>query len=324
MLRAITCLLFLFVATPAAANEAQTGFITTDDGVRLFYRVVGSGDTKLVAVHGGPGNSHMSIEPDFGPLAQLYTVIYYDQRGNGRSDLIADGARLSLDYHIADLEEVRQHFDIERMNLYGNSWGGLLVAAYASAHPERVERLIVHSAAPPTVELIAQMGASLTARAERRYSPADLRRFARWFDPEAHAAAENPLQMCREWQRMLIPIMMQNPDTYPRFRGDLCFGGDEAIRQQQIVNQQVWNSMGDYDLRPAAHAVTAPTLVIHGVGDNIPLAASEAWAAAIPNARLLVIEGAGHVAQVERPDVFFPAIERFIAGEWPEDSREVN
>jgi proline iminopeptidase len=323
MLRAIAFILLLCVATPSVANEDQTGFITTDDGVRLFYRVVGSGDPTLVAVHGGPGNSHMSIEPDFRPLAQLYTVIYYDQRGNGRSDLIADGSRLSLNHHVADLEAVRRHFGIERMNLYGNSWGGLLVAAYASAHPERVERLIVHSAAPPTNELIAQMSASLTARAERRYAPADLRRFARWFDPAAHAAAENPLEMCREWQRMLIPIMMQNPDMYSRFRGDLCFGGDEAIRQQQIVNQHVWNTMGEFDLRPAAHAVTATTLVIHGVGDNIPLAASEAWTAAIPNARLLVIEGAGHVAQVERPDVFFPAIERFIAGDWPDGVREL-
>lgn len=324
MLRAVAFILFLFVATPGVANEDQTGFITTDDGVRLFYRVVGSGETTLVAVHGGPGNSHMSIEPDLRPLAQLYTVIYYDQRGNGRSDMIADGSRLSLQHHIADLEAVRRHFNIERMNLYGNSWGGLLAAAYASAHPEHVERLIVHSAAPPTYELIAQMGASLTARAEARYSRAELARYGLMFDPEAHAAAENPLEMCREWQRMLIPLMMLDPDTYPRFRGDLCFGGDEAIRQQQIVNRDVWNTLGDYDLRAAAHAVTAPTLVIHGVGDNIPLAASEAWTAAIPNARLLLIEGAGHVAQVERPDVFFPAIERFVAGEWPEGAREVD
>ena len=78
--------------------------------------------------------------------------------------------------------------------------------------------------------------------------------------------------------------------------------------------------MGEFYLRERARSVTAATLVIHGEGDNIPHAASAAWATAIPNARLLVIERAGHVSQVERPDVLFPAIERFIAGQWPDEA----
>src|SRR5262245_16422119 len=131
MFRAIALCLFLLIATPAGAIPVGEGHITTADGVRLFYRVVGHGDTTLVAVHGGPGNSLMSIEPDFAPFAERYTVIYYDQRGNGRSDLIRDGARLGIDLHVADLETVRRHFGLERMNLIGNSWGGLLVAVYA-------------------------------------------------------------------------------------------------------------------------------------------------------------------------------------------------
>lgn len=324
MLRFLVFCLFLLAATPATAQDAREGFITTDDGVRLFYHVVGDGHTKLVAVHGGPGNSLFSIEPDFAPLAEHYTVIYYDQRGNGRSDLISDPARLGLDQHIADLEAVRRHFGLERMNLIGNSWGGLLVAMYASAHPDRVDHLILHSAASPTFEEMQQMAHSMFDRARRRFTQDQVDRLGDLFDPEFRArSAENPLSMCREWVSLFLPLMAVNQGALTRFHGDICAGSDEALRQQQAVNMKVWNSMGHFDLRERAHAVTARTLVIQGAGDNIPLAAAEDWARAIPNARLLVIEGAGHISQVEQPDVLFPAIERFFAGGWPDGARSV-
>ena len=192
MLRALAAFLFLICVAPVAAAQPREGYVTTPDNVRLFYRVVGTGDTKLVVVHGGPGNSHMSIAPDLGRFEELYTVIYYDQRGNGGSDVLRDPARLGLEQHVADLEAVRRHFGIERMNLFGNSWGGLLVAVYASAYPDRVERLILHSPAPPTIQQLAQAGESLTDRFRRRYSRDDLRRITEMFDPELHAAAEHP------------------------------------------------------------------------------------------------------------------------------------
>jgi proline iminopeptidase len=108
----------------------------------------------LVAVHGGPGNSLNSILPDLEPLAKNRTVIYYDQRGGGRSDLIKDDKKLSIQKHVEDLETVRQFFKLDKMTLLGNSWGGLLIAYYAVAHPDRVERLILHDSAPPTKSLI--------------------------------------------------------------------------------------------------------------------------------------------------------------------------
>ena len=96
----------------AAQKSPDEGFITTSDGIRLFYKTVGSGTETLVAVHGGPANSLTSILPDLEPLAQNRRVIYYDQRGSGRSDLINDGEKLSIRKHIQDLEAVRTHFNL--------------------------------------------------------------------------------------------------------------------------------------------------------------------------------------------------------------------
>src|SRR5688572_12037201 len=87
--------LLVAAAQPAAAVPGQ-GHIETPDGVRLFYKVVGQGPDTLVVVHGGPGNSLSSVESDYAPLAARRRIIYYDQRGGGRSDLIAEDEKLSL------------------------------------------------------------------------------------------------------------------------------------------------------------------------------------------------------------------------------------
>ena len=66
--------------------------------------------------------------------------------------------------------------------------------------------------------------------------------------------------------------------------------------------------------------VTAPTLIIHGELDPLPIESARKWAAALPNARLLELKGIGHFPYVEEPDRFFAAVDRFLRGEWPNDA----
>ena len=73
----------------------QAGYITTPDSARLFYRTVGRGPDTLIAIHGGPGVDLESIAGDFAPLAERHVVIFYDQRGTGRSTLPRDTMRLN-------------------------------------------------------------------------------------------------------------------------------------------------------------------------------------------------------------------------------------
>jgi proline iminopeptidase len=97
----------------------------------------------------------------------------------------------------------------------------------------------------------------------------------------------------------------------------------ESVRRQPSVRNHAWSSLGDYNLIPKLAVVKAPVLVIHGAADVIPLRSSEFWAASYPNARLLVIQKAGHIAQIEAPEIFFPAIETFLKGSFPADSKKV-
>ena len=77
----------------------------------------------------------------------------------------------------------------------------------------------------------------------------------------------------------------------------------------------------DFDYRREARRIIAPTLIIHGDLDTIPRAASEEWTRAIPNARLLVLEGTGHFPHAETPSTFFDAVQTFLDGDWPGHAR---
>lgn len=323
-----TLFLFVFLWQASSNCLAQKspgeGSLTTPDGVRLFYKIVGSGTETLVAVHGGPGGSLTSILPDLEPLARNRRVIYYDQRGNGRSDLMDDDdEKLSINKHIQDLEAVRAHFKLDKMTLLGNSWGGLLIGYYAAAHPDRVERLIFHSPAPPTRVLLSEMDAEVQRRLKRHYTDEQLKRLAviaRW---PYWLKASDPRAVCNEMYRMVLSVYGFNLENIKLIKGDVCSGPIESVRRQRFVTAQIWQELGDYNLLTSLGVVKAPALVIHGTADVIPVKASEAWAAALPNARLLLIEKSGHMPQFEQPEIFFKAIETFLKGDFPPEAKKI-
>jgi proline iminopeptidase len=326
MKKLLFLLSFIFLSQASSECLAQSpreGFIVTADDVRLFYKVVGSGAETLVAVHGGPGNSLTSIEPDLEPLARNRTVIYYDQRGNGRSDLIKDVKRLSISKHIEDLEAVRKHFNLDKMTLLGNSWGGLLIGFYAAAHPERVARLIFHCPASPTQTLLSEMASEVKRRISRQYNDERRNRFATVANVETWLKATDPRAVCREFYQMILAVYVFKPESMKLLKGDVCSGSEDAVRNQQLVNHRIWEALGSWNLLSSLGAVKAPVLVIHGAADVIPLRSSEAWAGAMPNARMLVIEGAGHIPQIEQPEIFFKAVETFLKGSFPSDAKKV-
>ena len=99
------------------------------DGVDLFYRVVGTGPDVLVMIHGGPGMDMGYMVPDFAPLAARHQLLFYDQRGGGRSELLRDDPALfTMARHVADLEALRQRFGLQRMTLVAHSFGPAIAA----------------------------------------------------------------------------------------------------------------------------------------------------------------------------------------------------
>ena len=110
-------------------------------------REIGSG-RPVIVLHGGPDFDHSYLLPDLDRLSNSYRLIYYDQRGRGRSAAGVRPEDVTLASEIADLETIREHFSLDSMILLGHSWGTVLALEYARRHPERVSHLILMNPAP--------------------------------------------------------------------------------------------------------------------------------------------------------------------------------
>jgi proline iminopeptidase len=297
--------------TPPVVRE---GFAEAGDGVRLFYRLVGTGGDTVVVIHGGPGLSMDYFADDLSPLAERgHTLLFYDQRGGGRSSLVSDSAALDAHRFGEDLEAIRRHFAMERLTLLGHSWGAAVVALYAAEHPERVGRLLVVGGVPPQRGALVQAFRSLSAS---RDSVARQRLRGAW---EAWLADPGDVSACRVYHTLWFVPFYGDSSAAGRSRGDFCAGTREGLLNRvRAVDRFTMPSLGEWDWRPALRAVPAPALVIHGTVDPLPLEGAREWAALLPNARLLLLEGIGHFPYVEAPGTFFAAVDAFLRGRWPE------
>lgn len=293
--------------------DPRSGRVTAGDGTRLYYKKVeGPGDVVIV-VHGGPGNDSAYLEPDLERLSRSRTVVYYDQRGGGRSDLPEDPRQLSIDHHVRDLESLRRHLALERVTLLAHSFGPLLAAAYAIEHPGRVERMVFIGALPPRRADVFERIRNTT---NERLAPAQREEMDRLW--QELLRGDNPAGACRRFWAIALGPRFADPGRTHELKGDLCSAPPEAIRHAMAVtNPATMESLGDWDLRADLAGVTAPTLVIHGEAETIPMDLVEEWTTALPDARLLRVPDAAHFPYVERPDLVWPAIERFLDGEWP-------
>lgn len=118
-----------------APNE---GYITTEDGVRLFFQTVGSGTETVIIPNG------IYLMDDFKRLADGRTLIFYDVRNRGRSDTVTDSTKLArgILQDVDDLDTVRRHFGAGQIDLIGHSYVGVTVALYAMKYTDRVKRVV--------------------------------------------------------------------------------------------------------------------------------------------------------------------------------------
>ena len=304
-------------ALPAAAASmhadasVREGYLTTSDSARLFYRVMGRGGDTLIAIHGGPGVDLESIAGDFAPLAEHHVVIFYDQRGAGRSELPKDTTRLVVARQIADLDEVRRHFGAQRVTLVAHSYGPLLAASYALAHAEAVSKMVFFGAVPPRRgDFWQRFAANMSLRLDSAARATQADASKRLADPNADTR-----QACRDYWAVGMRPRLAEPDrTLPLIKSDLCASDPAGIRYGlTVTNRVVMASYGDWDLRARLRRLNVPTLVVHGERESIPMDLVEEWVTSLPRARLLRVPRAAHFTYAERPELVWPEVERFLA-----------
>lgn len=309
-----TLLLACHPAAPAAPGARPAEGHVPGDGAALFYRMVGAGPNVLVMIHGGPGMDMGYMVPDFGPLAARHRLLFYDQRGGGRSERLRDDPALyTMARHVADLEALRRQFGLDRMTLVAHSFGPAIAASYAMAHPEHVARMIFLGPVPPRA---GDMATRYAAIIDSRLTPDERAELTKLEAAMVHGG--DPVQACRAYWAIAVKPRVARPELASRVTGDFCSAGAEAIRSGMgVAGPHTEASLGAWDFRPGLAAVTAPTLILHGEADAIPMDLVEEWVAAMPDARLVKIPGASHFPYVEQPDLVWPVIEEFLGATRP-------
>ena len=304
------------VALVAPSAGAQTsGYVTTSDNAKLFYKIIGRGPDTLIAIHGGPGMDLESIYGDFTPLGAKYVVIFYDQRGGGKSELPADTMRLIASRQIQDLDELRQHFKLTKVTLIADSYGPLLAASYALAHPDAVKRMVFFGPVPPyRGDFFARYGTALNARLDSAQRAAMRTASRTQNDPTSSEATAR--QACRDYWTLALRPRLADPDhTLKLVKSDICGTDIVGIRYgNRVGNRVIMGSFGAWDLRPKLRTLNTPLLVVHGEMETIPMDMVEAWATEMPHARLLKVPNAAHFTYAERPELVWPTVEKFLSG----------
>ena len=249
-----------------------------------------------MVLHGGPGAHHDYLLPGFDALALGRELIYYDQRGGGRSPVSRE-TPVGWREQVADLEELRRIWGLDQLVLAGYSWGGLLALLYAMEHPERVSRLALVSPAPAWREARDEF--------ERRFGQRNLAPGLQQQRAELRESGlreRDPAQYAQRLFELSVSAYFHNPE---RAR-DLT-----PFRVTGRTQQEVWNSLGDFDLRPALSRLTVPAIVLHGESDPIPIRSSRDVAELL-GAEFIALPECGHVPYVEAFDDFVRALHGFL------------
>jgi len=313
---AIAAVAAVFLSS-ALAGQGQSVAPATEsrvavDNASLYARVAGRGQPMIV-LHGGPDFDTAYLLPELDRLADAYRLIYYDQRGRGKS---AEGVRpeeVTLASDLADVDAIRTHFQVDAPVLLGHSWGTVLALEYALRNPSRVSRLILMNPAPASASqlavlrrsYVAQLGSEMERQREIMASPA-----YKAGDPDTVAARyrihfKHALRQAVDYDKLMARMSAQ-------FRAQGASGILKAWAVESRLYRDTWDRT-DYDLLPKLRTLRTPVLVIAGEYDFIPPEIAAQIAGALPTATLATIKNCGHFSYLECGSEVRTAIDTFLS-----------
>jgi 2-hydroxy-6-oxonona-2,4-dienedioate hydrolase len=283
-------LLALILTTTAFAQAAAPVSKQVEIyGQKIHYLEAGSSGPTVILLH-GLGDDATTWAQTIPAIASKYHVYAPDQIGFGQSD------KPIMNYRVATLVEFLDQFyqklGIEKATLVGNSFGGWAAAAFAIAHPQKVDKLALVSAAG-----YSGKGYSSGERLKELYST---------FNPSTTADMRRLFELVFYDKAILSDASVVQYFTKKLKIGDgytINAFMDSILRGEDFIDDKV-------------KTIKAPTLVIWGREDKLnPLAMAEAFARDISGAQKVIIELCGHVPQVEKAPAFNGALLKFLAGE---------
>lgn len=278
-------------------------------GTRIYFDVEGAGLVPdgptmrerpvAMVIHGGPGGDHSGFKPAFTPLAARLQLVYFDHRGQGRSDP-ADPASYTLDENVEDMEALRRHLGLGPIVSIGTSYGGMVAMAHAARYPDAVAHLVL---------IVTAAHGGFIDRAQRMVRELGTQEQQDICDRLWSGGFRSAEEM-RHYYTVMGPLYARRYDA----------ASAQAGRQRTIHSPEPLNRafgpggfLRDFDLRPELPRITAPTLVLAGRHDWIcPPEFSAEIARLIPHADLRVFEHSSHSIRGDEPEAMVDVILGFL------------
>lgn len=291
--------IFLSAWSSAVAAQAPFTGIVHMPNVDLAYYSEGHDITlpPVVAVNGGPGLTHAYMEQNdlWTRFSEHRRVVFYDQRGNGRSTRVTPNASQTLEAQVADLEALRIALRAEKIDLVGDSFGGLIVLAYTLAYPSHVHHLIVSDGLPgfkaivhPLPDVFPDLDAQEVADSK--------------LVPESRTSQDRAF-------RVHIRECFYSPE-----KADLYLKNFHDAGLDADVGEKVSSAVQNVDLTSQLRNINVPTLILTGRFD-MNVAPVTAWrmAHAITGAKLHIFEHSGHLPSYEEPNEYLKTLTDFLS-----------
>jgi proline iminopeptidase len=293
--------------------EIIDGYITLEDGIRLYFQKVGSGPKAVLIPNG------FHLLDDFRQLGDWRTLIFYDVRNRGRSDTVTDPAKLArgIQQDVDDLDALHRHFGLDQLDVIGHSYIGLMVGLYAMKYPAHVGRVVQIGPMQPHA---AQQYVAPLSYADAVLADA----MAKIGQMMKEPLSEDPEEACKKFWSVLRVIYVANPKDAERINWGRC----------DLPNERNFMRYWAGDILPSIQRLNlsaedfakakAPVLIVHGTKDrSAPYGGGRDWAMRLPDARLVTVENAAHAPWIEAPELVFGSIKVFFDGGWPEAAEEV-
>lgn len=299
-MKTVVLLLFTLFFQQAVAGDKQFYF-TTSDSVKLYVRIAGEGKPCLF-VHGGPGSNAWYYEamPGAAVIEKKLQMIYFDQRGSGRSDS-AQNRDYSLPRMLKDMEEIRRHLRIEKWAVMGHSFGGILMTNYALAYPQHLTALLY-------INCTLNMQAAMTSHLEFGLRELDIK------DQTAFRNAALPLNE-RVWKvheklsekDIWYKLMYRNAAEKKRNDSVTLSAG----KFNRDFATQCWNVPAYWqDYTPQSATINCPVFVMTGATDYA-IGTDHYQSFRFPNQTVVHYEG-GHAPFQEEPTWYAEKILGFL------------
>ncbi|HEY0242912.1 MAG TPA: alpha/beta fold hydrolase [Gemmatimonadaceae bacterium] len=252
----------------------------------------------LLCINGGLHFGHEVLWPALAPLAANRQLVFFDQRGRGKSRQPPGARGARIEYDAGDVPAIRAALGIERWNVLGHSWGGGIAMLAAAQDQEAVGRLVLVDAVGPTSEWLARLHPAALERldGERRNALAALNPSALHEDNiDAHAA----------YTSALYPAWFADSDFASIFSSPRANSGTGAAVAARLRRE-------GYDWTERIATIKVPTLIVHGDHDLLDVSVPESIARLIPGSQVSIIQHAGHMPFWEAPEEFFSTVETFL------------